>query len=251
MWADQTVSVILPTYNEKDSIRQAIEDLQATGVIDEILVINNNAAAGTSEEVAHTTAREIHETRQGYGFALRRGMAEATGELIAFSEPDGTFVGRDMLKLLAYLDDGYDVVFGTRTTKGFIWDGANMGLAMKYGNFLVSKVIELGFTSNCQFTDVGCTMRLMRRKVAEYLLPRFEVGGSHFGLEFMVRVLTSQFEYIEVPVNYLPRVGQSMVTGSWPKTFALALRMTAYAAKHRLRTLLPGREQRTAPPGDG
>ena len=248
MWNSQTLSVILPTFNEKDSIRQAIDDLHATGVVDEILVINNNAAAGTSEEVNRTVAREIHEPRQGYGFALRRGMAEATGELIAFSEPDGTFVGKDLLKQLAYLDDGYDVVFGTRTTKGFIWDGANMGLAMKYGNFLVSKVIELGFTSNCQFTDVGCTMRVMRRPVLEYLLPRFEIGGSHFGLEFMVRVLTSKFDYIEVPVNYLPRVGQSMVTGNWPKTFALALRMTLYAGKHRLRTLVPGWEQRGAAP---
>jgi len=248
MWADRTVTVILPTFNEKDSIRQAIEDLEATGVVDEILVVNNNAVQGTSEQVAPTNAREIHEPAQGYGFALRRGMSEATGDLIAFSEPDGTFVGRDLLKLLAYLDDGYDVVFGTRTTKGFIWDGANMGLAMKYGNFLVSKVIELGFTSDCQFTDVGCTMRLMRRPVLEYLLPQFEVGGSHFGLEFMVRVLTSRFQYIEVPVNYLPRVGRSMVTGSWVKTFALALRMTAYAARHRLRTLVPGWEMRSVPP---
>ena len=47
MWHGRTVSVILPTYNEKDSIRQSIEDIVALGVADEVLVINNNAAPGT------------------------------------------------------------------------------------------------------------------------------------------------------------------------------------------------------------
>jgi glycosyltransferase involved in cell wall biosynthesis len=67
MWHGRTVSVILPTYNERDSIRQSIEDILALDVADEVLVINNNAAPGTSEEVAQTPAREIHDPLQGYG----------------------------------------------------------------------------------------------------------------------------------------------------------------------------------------
>ena len=74
MWCGKRVSVILPTYNEKDSIRRCIEAFEATGVVDEILVVNNNAAAGTSEEVAKTSAREVHEPVQGYGAAIRRGF---------------------------------------------------------------------------------------------------------------------------------------------------------------------------------
>jgi glycosyltransferase involved in cell wall biosynthesis len=69
---------VFPTYNERDSIRSAIIDFAATDVVDEILVINNNAASGTSEEVAAAAAfipngtlvREVHEPRQGYGFAI-------------------------------------------------------------------------------------------------------------------------------------------------------------------------------------
>jgi glycosyltransferase involved in cell wall biosynthesis len=71
MWQGHTVSVILPTYNEKGSIRQFVLDLQATGVVDEVLVINNNAVSGTSEAIAETGAREIHESRQGYGWSIR------------------------------------------------------------------------------------------------------------------------------------------------------------------------------------
>src|SRR5947209_4136457 len=101
MWHDKTVSVILPTYNERDSIRAAVDGFFATGYVDEVVVINNNAALGTSEEVAKTRAREVFEATQGYGSAIRRGFREARGDLIVLSEPDGTFSERDIVKLLA------------------------------------------------------------------------------------------------------------------------------------------------------
>src|SRR3954469_12665373 len=105
MWHGRKVSVVLPTYHERDSIRQSVEEIIATGVADEVIVVNNNAAAGTSEEVAKTSAREVQEPTQGYGNAIRRGFKEAVGDLLIVSEPDGTFLGRDILKLLAYADD--------------------------------------------------------------------------------------------------------------------------------------------------
>ena len=144
-WRGSRISVVLPTYNERDSIRAAILDFVATDVVDEILVINNNAAHGTSEEVRaaaeqvrnDTLVREIHEPRQGYGFAIQRGLREADGDYIVVSEPDGTFLGRDTFKLLAYVDD-FDVVYGSRTARTFIWRGANMGLWLRWGNWGVA-----------------------------------------------------------------------------------------------------------------
>ncbi len=62
MWRDKKVSVIFPTYNEKDSIRAAIEDFFASGYVDEIIVVNNNAAGGTDDEVRPTQARLVHES---------------------------------------------------------------------------------------------------------------------------------------------------------------------------------------------
>ena len=88
MWNGRTVSVILMTYAERDSIRRVIEGFQATGVVDEVLVVNNNAQAGTAEEVAQTTARQVFEARQGYGHATMRGLAEATGDLLVIAEPE-------------------------------------------------------------------------------------------------------------------------------------------------------------------
>ena len=76
------------TYNERDSIRATIDGFFGTGLVDEVLVVNNNAAPGTSDEVAVTAAREVVETRQGYGWASRRGLREARGDLLVLAEPD-------------------------------------------------------------------------------------------------------------------------------------------------------------------
>jgi glycosyltransferase involved in cell wall biosynthesis len=236
MWHGRTVSVILPTYNERDSIRQSIEDILATGVADEVLVINNNAAAGTSEEVAKTDAREVHEPRQGYGNAIRRGFQEATGDLLIVSEPDGTFLGRDILKLLAYADD-FDVVYGSRTARMFIWRGANMGLFLRWGNWAVAKLMEFLFNST-NLTDVGCTMRLIDRQALVEIEPEITIGGSSFGPEMMILTLLHGQKLIQIPVNYLPRVGESSVTGDFRKAFLLGMTMIGLVLRYRVRSWL-------------
>ena len=71
MWNGRTVSVVLGTYAEKDSIRAVIDGYFATGVVDEVVVVNNNAEPGTTEEVERTAARQVFESRQGYGYAYR------------------------------------------------------------------------------------------------------------------------------------------------------------------------------------
>ena len=235
MWQGQRVSVILMTYAERGSIRATIEGFFATGLVDEVLVVNNNAEAGTSEEVAHTPAREVVEPRQGYGWASRRGLAEASGDLLVLAEPDGTFLPRDIGKLLAYSDE-CEAVFGTRTTRSLIWSGANMGLLLKWGNWAVAKLVEALFNTS-HLSDVGCTYKLLHRSLAQRLLPELRVGGSHFGPELMLAVITSGARFVEVPVNYLPRVGRSAVTGDLRKALALGLQMIGFILLYRLRTL--------------
>jgi glycosyltransferase involved in cell wall biosynthesis len=240
-WRGSRISVLLPTYNERDSIRAAILDFAGTDVVDEILVINNNAAPGTSEEVdaAHaqvrndTLVREIREPRQGYGFAIRRGLQEANGDYIVVSEPDGTFLGRDTFKLLAYVDD-FDVVYGSRTARTFIWRGANMGVWLRWGNWSVAKLMEFLFNST-NLTDVGCTMRLIRRDALARIEGQFTVGGSAFGPEMMLLSFLAGLRVIQVPVNYLPRVGVSSVTGDASKAVRLGISMIGLVFRYRIR----------------
>lgn len=235
MWNGRSVSVVLGTYAERDSIHGVIEGYFATGVVDEVVVVNNNAEPGTEEEVARTDARQVFEAKQGYGHSYRRGLAEAKGDLIVLSEPDGTFLPRDVIKLLTYAED-CDAVFGTRTTREMIWRGANMGLFLKWGNWAVAKLVEVLFNTS-HLSDVGCTYRLLTRQTLKDIQDKFSVGGSHFGPELMLLIITSGARVVEVPVNYLPRVGESSVTGDLGKAVKLGLQMIVYVVKFRLKTV--------------
>jgi glycosyltransferase involved in cell wall biosynthesis len=232
MWNGQEVSVVLMTYAERDSIRGVIDGFLATGLVDEVVVVDNNAQEGTAEEVAQTGARLVREPVQGYGHATRRGLLEARGELVVLAEPDGTFLPEDLMKLLVYSDE-CDVVFGTRTTRELIWLGANMSWFLRWGNWAVAKLIEVLFDTS-HLSDVGCTYRLLRSDVAAHVAKNLTVGGSHAGAEIILLTITSGARFIEVPVNYLPRVGVSSVTGEPLAALDVGLRMIALVLRARL-----------------
>lgn len=234
MFGDLRVSVVLMTYAERDSIRAVIEGFFATGVVDEVLVVNNNAQPGTVEEVEKTDARMVFEARQGYGYACRRGLVEATGDLIVLAEPDGTFMPRDIHKLLAFVHE-CDAVFGTRTTRELIWHGANMDWFLRWGNWAVAKFIEALFNTT-HLSDVGCTYRVFTRETAELVAERMTVGGNHAGPEMMLIAIASGARFVEIPVNYLPRVGTSSATGSLRTAIGIGLRMIVLILDYRRRT---------------
>jgi len=232
MWKGRKVSVILPTYNEKDSIRASIEDFFSTGLVDEVLVVNNNAVEGTNEEVGKTKARLVHEPQQGLGWSIRKGLKEATGDLLVLSEPDGTFLARDIEKLLVFSDD-FEVVFGTRTTRTLIWEGANMGLFLKWGNWFVAKMIEVLYTTT-HLSDVGCTMRLFHRHAVDLISPRFKGGHNIFNLQMMILIALDRMKFVEVPVNYKKREGGVGYTSNKVRAFRLGVQMIVYLLRVRV-----------------
>jgi glycosyltransferase involved in cell wall biosynthesis len=234
MWQGKTVAVILPTYNEADSIAECIRRFDALGIVDEVVVVNNNAHPNTSAEVARTSAREVFEPVQGYGSAIRRGLRETAGhDLVCVCEPDGTFDPADLNKLLPYTVD-VDVVFGSRTVQTFILRGANMGAFLRWGNWAVAKLAMVLFNS-IHLSDVGCTFRVLTRSAVDTLADDFERRDSAFGFEMMLHVLRRRMQYVQVPVNYHPRVGTSSVTGDRKETLKLGLMMIALAVRMRVR----------------
>ncbi|MGB1688865.1 MAG: glycosyltransferase, partial [Ilumatobacteraceae bacterium] len=77
MWNNKTIAVVLPTYNEHLSIAECITRFEALGIVDHVIVVNNNAHPDTSPAVAATGAIEVFEAEQGYGAAIQRGLDEA------------------------------------------------------------------------------------------------------------------------------------------------------------------------------
>lgn len=234
MWNSKTLAVILPTYNEAGSIAECIEGFERLGIVDLVLVVNNNAHHDTSPEVAKTGATEVHEPVQGYGAAIRRGIREtADYDLVCVCEPDGTFDPEDILKLLAFIGDS-EVVFGSRTVQSYILSGANMGFFLKWGNWAVAKLTEALFNT-VYLSDVGCTFRVLRRSALDEIEPAFELDASAFGFEMMLLVARRRMSFVQVPVKYQPRVGESSVTGDLGKTVRLGVEMITLCLRHRLR----------------
>jgi len=230
MWKGKKVSVVFSTYNEKESIRECIEGLFKTGYVDEIIAVDNNAISGTKEEILKTKARYFHEPKQGFGWGYRRALYESTGDLIIMIEPDNTFDPNDVIKFLAY-SDNFPVVFGTRTTSIMIGEGANMGNFLKWGNFIVAKLVEFLFGTNF-LSDVGCTYRLINRKAYEKIRNKFVITGMEFNPDMMLQIIRNNIPFIEIPVRYLRRVGESSATGDIKKTFVIGFKMILLIVKH-------------------
>jgi glycosyltransferase involved in cell wall biosynthesis len=244
MWQGKRVVVVFPAYNEEAGIARAIEDFRPAGgqgVVDEILAVDNNSRDRTAELIKRSGARYVSEPRQGYGYALQRGMAEAVAagaDLIVLAEPDGTFAGKDVLKLLAFADD-FDVVLGTRTTPELIWQEANMGRLLRWGNWVVAKLLQVLF-GGPSLSDCGCTLRLLHREAYLTIRDGFTVGGSHFLPEMVCLALAAGLRLVEVPVNYRGRLGVSKITGDPVRAVRVGLRMTGVILSYWLRSRAGG-----------
>jgi len=231
MWNGKTVCVVFPAYNEEPNIAAAVKDFSVPGVVDEVLVINNNSKDRTAECAVAAGARVVTETTQGYGAALRRGLRDATGDYIILAEPDGTFVGTDVMKLLTYAGE-FDMVCGTRTARELIWAEANMGSFLRWGNVIVAKLLEFLFNGPC-LTDCGCTLRLIRREAAEQIQSKLTVTASHFLPEMVILALRHKLKLIEIPVNYRGRIGESKITGTLKGTLKTGTNMIRLMLRYR------------------
>ncbi len=237
MYKNKKVSVVIPTYNEAQSIREVVNGFFATGFVDEVVVVDNNALGNTKEEVLKTKARLVHESKQGYGHAIMCGLKEASGDLVVMTEADGTFRSADIEKLLAYSDE-FDAVLGTRTSRAAIYSGAFMPFSVRFGNWLWAKFIEVLFNGPV-LTDVGCTYKLVSRKLLEEIKEYFKYskGDGTFSPELMIWLLKKRKKIIEIPVIYKERVGESGYTGNIWKAAKLGLKMIPVIVKYRFKKI--------------
>ena len=232
MWNGRRLAVVLPTYNEAASIAACVKGFEALGIVDDIVVVNNNAHPDTSPALVGTQAREVFETVQGYGSAIRRGLAETRdADLVCICEPDGTFDPDDISKLLPFTAD-VEVVFGSRTVQTFILSGANMGWFLRWGNWAVAKLTEVLYNT-VYLSDVGCTYRVLTRGAIDRIETAFEETGSSFGFEMMLIIAELRMPMVQVPVKYQPRVGESSVTGDRGKAVTLGMEMIRMCVTRR------------------
>lgn len=219
------VCVVIPAYNEAEAIGLTVREFQ-TPEVDELIVIDNNSTDETPLIARQAGAKVVYEPIQGYGAAIRRGLREALvskAQFIIITEADASFKGTDVHRLLVNCRDRHFVV-GTRTTTPYLGAGANMGLFLTVGNIAVAKLLGIlhGYPA---LTDVGCTLRVIRRSMLKAILPRLTAEGAAFSPQMIVQVLRYGGKIQEIPVHYLSRVGEAKITTSKMKAFRNGLQM--------------------------
>jgi len=228
------VSVVIPAYNEKETIVGVIEDFRSHDAVDEVLVIDNNSNDETPDIAAKAGARVVFEKAQGYGCAMKRGLEEAEGDIIVLTEADGSFSSKDIPKFLEYLKD-CDLVIGTRTTRQMIEQGANMRPMIRLANVVYGKIIEaLWWRQALRFTDVGCSYRAIWRTSYERIRPYLNSPGPAFAPEMMIAILICKMRVIEIPITYRKRCGgESKHSGHFLALIKTALKMMGIILKYR------------------
>jgi len=233
MWKGKSVSVVLTSYKEKNSIRETIEGFFNTGVVDEVIVVDNNAEAGSAEEVRKTKAKLFFEKQQGHGYALREGMRRAGGDFVVLCEGDGTYNPRDVEKFLLYGAE-FSVVLGTRTNTSLIGPDSAMFFLRRVADVFEGKLIEILFATN-RLTDVGCTYKLLRQDVVQKLEPHWIKGDSHFTTEVTLQVVARRIPFVEIPVAFNKRVGVSSVAESFSNVVKWGIKLLIFIILFRVR----------------
>ncbi|MEW6088734.1 MAG: glycosyltransferase family 2 protein [bacterium] len=211
MFKNQMLTLVLPAYNEKEAVNDVISGHMGLGIIDEVVVVDNNSTDGTGEIALKLGARVVKEQKQGYGHACIRGLKEAGGDLIILIECDGTFMPEDVNKLLPYIEN-YDMVIGSRVNKDLNHPGANMDWIIRYGNFALGKTMEIFYPGDFKLNDVGCTFRIIKKTALEKFIGKLRIGGEDFTPELTFEALKSGAKIIQVPISYQPRIGKSKLS---------------------------------------
>lgn len=229
---DFKVSVVIPAYNEEESIGYVVRDF--LDKVDEVFVVDNSSKDKTKETAEKAGARVETVSLNGYGDTIRYGLDNAKGDILVVVEADHSFRAKDLGKFLEYLKDS-DMVIGTRTTRQMIEQGANMKGLLRWGNVFVGKLVEiLWWSQEPRFTDVGCTYRAIWKDTYLKIRDNLKGIGPEFSPEMMIEVLRARKRIIEIPISYYRRAtGVSKHSENYFKVSKTALKMLKLIFKKR------------------
>jgi glycosyltransferase involved in cell wall biosynthesis len=210
----RTLSVVIPAYNEEDSVAEVVERVLATrqalagADIDlELIVVDDGSHDRTAEQVAENPDVRLirHEMNRGYGAALKSGFGQAKGDWLAFLDADGTYPPEALPDLCQIaVIEGADLVVGSRMGNG----AGGMPATRRLGNTLFAGLVSL--VANTRVRDCASGMRVIRRETLPRLYPLPD--GLNFTPVMSTRALHEGIRIVEVPIAYDERVGQSKLS---------------------------------------
>jgi glycosyltransferase involved in cell wall biosynthesis len=229
---NEKIMVLIPAFNEADSIVSVINDIPKD-LVYEIVVVDNGSRDGTGRKARDAGATVLREDRRGYGFACLRGIDYAKckppfdkPDIIVFLDGDYSDYPREMGYLVKpILEDDFDLVIGSRKM-GRAQKGAMLPQAV-FGNALATTLIRL--FHGAKFTDLGPFRAIKFDKLLDLNMEDKTFGWT---AEMQVKAVKMGLKYCEVPVSYRKRIGVSKVTGTFTGTVKAGYRILCTIFKH-------------------
>ncbi len=226
------IKVIIPAFNEADSIAQVIHEIP--DIVSEIIVVNNNSSDETAKKAQDTGATVLNENKRGYGHACLCGMdyiAKQSNlpDIIVFIDGDYSDYPEEMTKVIKpILDQSIDFVIGARVKEKR--EKGSMTPQQVFGNWLATFLMKLFFRAT--FTDLGPFRAIRYDK-----LLALEMEDKTYGwtVEMQLKALKNKMTYTEVPVRYKKRIGISKVSGTVKGSIFAGVKILGWIFKYSLK----------------
>jgi len=206
------IDVVIPAFNEENSINRVLQDIPAD-LVREVIVCNNASTDQTAEVAKANGATLVHQPIRGYGNACLKGMEyiaknPTPPDIVVFLDADYSDYPEEMHQLIApIVNDEMDLVIGSRALGEM--EAGSMTPQQIFGNWLATNLIR--FFYQYEFTDLG-PFRAMRYD----RLLAIDMQDKTYGwtVEMQVKAAKMKMKCIEIPVTYRKRIGFSKVSGT-------------------------------------
>ena len=226
------IKVIIPAFNEADSITSVINDIPDS--VNEIIVVSNNSTDDTEINAKKTGATVLTETNRGYGYACLKGMQHIANQtekpdIVVFLDGDYSDYPEELTKIVApIINDDVDFVIGARVKR--LREHGSMTFPQIFGNWLATSLMKLFF--HAKFTDLGPFRAIKYEKLLALNMEDKTYGWT---VEMQLKVLKQKLTYIEIPVNYRNRIGISKVSGTLKGAIFAGIKILGWIFKYSLK----------------
>lgn len=228
----QHIKVIIPAYNEENSIGKVINDIPNS--VSEVIVVNNNSTDHTEENAKQAGATVLTETRKGYGYACLKGMDYISKQtekpdIIVFLDGDYSDYPEQLTEVVApIINQDIDFVVGTRNTVER--QKKSMTPQQLFGNWLATTLMRVFFKST--FTDLGPFRAIKYQKLLDLNMQDKTYGWT---VEMQLKALKQKMTYVEVPVKYRERIGISKVSGTVKGSLLAGYKILSWIFKYSIK----------------